>query len=116
MILGTISSYTDGTGVKVTIDGESSATTKKYLFLSSYVPHIGDRVLIAEISDSYVVLGKVANTPATVELAQKSRASTNRVSDPDTGDVIFGISGGRLYYGLKVSEDISATMYKVANA
>ena len=46
MILGTISSYSSGTGVTLTIDGESSPTTKDYMFLSSYTPVVGDRVII----------------------------------------------------------------------
>lgn len=63
MILGTISSYSSGSGVTLTIDGETSPTTKEYMFLGSYTPVVGDRVLIEEISDSYVVLGAVVSTP-----------------------------------------------------
>lgn len=69
MLLGTISSYTSGEGVKLTIDGESAPTAKNYMFLGSYTPVVGDRVLIEEISGSYVVLGKVVATPAKVDLA-----------------------------------------------
>jgi hypothetical protein len=63
MLLGTINSYTAGQGVTLTIDGEDAPTTKKYMFLGSYTPVVGDRVLIEEISDSYVVLGVVVSTP-----------------------------------------------------
>lgn len=63
MILGTITSYSANTGVTLTIDGESSPTTKNYAFLSTYAPTVGDRVLIEEISGSYVVLGAVSKTP-----------------------------------------------------
>lgn len=63
MILGTITSYSANTGVKLTIDGEASPTTKNYSFLSTYSPTVGDRVLIEEISGSYVVLGAVSKTP-----------------------------------------------------
>ena len=59
MILGTIKSNTSGSGVTVQIDGESSATTKKYAYLSSYTPAVNDRVLIAEVGGSYVILGKI---------------------------------------------------------
>lgn len=62
MILGTISSYSSGDGVTLTIDGESAPTTKEYCFLSSYVPTVGDRVLVEEISGTYVILGKVTKT------------------------------------------------------
>lgn len=59
MLLGTISGIETIGGLKLTIDGESSPTTKNYKYLASYVPKTGDRVLIEEVGDSYVVLGKV---------------------------------------------------------
>lgn len=59
MKIGTIKSNTSGSGVTVQIDGESSATTKKYTYLSSYTPAVNDRVLIAEVGGSYVILGKI---------------------------------------------------------
>lgn len=59
MRIGTIKSNTSGSGVTVQIDGESSATTKKYTYLSSYTPAVNDRVLIAEVGGSYVILGKI---------------------------------------------------------
>lgn len=57
MLLGTINSYVAGQGVTLTIDGEDAPTRKKYYILKSYTPVVGDRVLIEEISDSYIVLG-----------------------------------------------------------
>ena len=59
MKIGTIKSNTSGSGVTVQIDGESAATTKKYTYLSSYTPTVNDRVLIAEVGGSYVILGKI---------------------------------------------------------
>ena len=59
MIIGTVKSITAGVGVSVQIDGESAATTKKYAYLSSYSPAVNDRVLIAEVAGSYVILGKI---------------------------------------------------------
>ena len=63
MLLGKISQFDNNSGVKLIIDGEEEPTTKKYAFLSTYSPEVGDRVLIEEISDSYVVLGAVSKTP-----------------------------------------------------
>ena len=57
--LGTVKTITSGSGVTVQIDGESAATTKKYTYLSSYTPAVNDRVLIAEVGGSYVILGKI---------------------------------------------------------
>ncbi len=44
---------------KIVFDGESTASTKQYPYLSSYEPTAGDRVLLAKIAGSYVILGKV---------------------------------------------------------
>lgn len=57
-ILGTVSG-TSTTGITLTIDGEDTPTTKKYTFCSAYLPYAGDRVLIAEVGDEYVVIDKV---------------------------------------------------------
>ena len=56
MILGKVNAIHDY-GLSVLIDGETKATTKAYTFLSSYSPVVGDRVLIAEVSGQYVILG-----------------------------------------------------------
>lgn len=69
MILGTIATVSDSEGVTIVIDGETEATNKKYLWLAPYYPTVGDRVLIEEISGSYVVLGAVVNTPTAIGLA-----------------------------------------------
>lgn len=76
MILGTINSYTAGAGVTVTIDGEDSPTTKEYMFLGSYTPSVGDRVLIEEISGTYVIIGKVAKSPSAVSYATSAGSAT----------------------------------------
>lgn len=59
MILGTVHARDNTEGLQIIIDGEEEATEKKYHYLASYVPAAGDRVLIEEIGDSYVVIGKV---------------------------------------------------------
>lgn len=59
MILGTVSAVDNNNGLQLIIDGEDTATTKKYTYVSSYVPTVNDRVLIEKIGGSYVVMGKV---------------------------------------------------------
>lgn len=61
MMLGTVSSFGNGQGVRVTVDGEDTATQKPYYWLSPYRPSVGDRVLIEEVGGQYVVLGKVTD-------------------------------------------------------
>ena len=59
MILGTISYVDDEAGLQLIIDGEDEPTTKKYSYISSYVPEADDRVIIEEIGGSYVIMGKL---------------------------------------------------------
>lgn len=93
MILGTISAYSSGSGIALTIDGESTPTTKKYLFLESYWPVVGDRVLVEEIADTYVILGKVTDT------RNNSRVMYSKRIDmySDSGYVEFTIFNGELW-------------------
>lgn len=46
-------------GIQVTFAGETSPTLKRYKKLSSYSPVIDDRVLMIEISGTYIILGKI---------------------------------------------------------
>lgn len=59
MILGTVLALDENSGVQIKLDGEEDGTAKKYSYLASYIPAVGDRVLIEEISGSYVVIGKI---------------------------------------------------------
>lgn len=59
MIIATIITASSSAGCTILIDGETTATTKKYKRISSYSPAVGDRVLVAEIAGSYVIIGKV---------------------------------------------------------
>lgn len=113
MMLGTISSFSRNSGATLTIDGESTATRKRYLWLAPYRPIVGDRVLVEEVGDQYIVLGKV--TSDTVESALAYNI-TNRVSGGDDGYVCLGIKNGDLYFGLAKKDGSSSTMYKVAKA
>ena len=57
MIIATIYEITDQ-GVRLLIDGESAPTGKSYQRLSTYNPVVNDRVIVAQIGNTYVVLGK----------------------------------------------------------
>lgn len=58
LFLATVSSY-DSTGVSLLIDGEDTPTIKKYKWLKSYTPANGQRVLVARVNGSYVILGRI---------------------------------------------------------
>ena len=80
MILGTISAVDNDNGLQLIIDGEDSPTTKKYTYMSSYVPAANDRVLIEEISGSYVIMGKVISDITDSGKARTADNATNAVN------------------------------------
>lgn len=50
----------DQNGVSLSINGGLEMLKKKYRsMLTGYQPSVGDRVLIAKVSGTYVILGKV---------------------------------------------------------
>jgi hypothetical protein len=58
-LIGTIpASYSSGRPT-ITFDGESTASTRTYPYLNTYTPTAEDRVLIAVVGHSGVVLGKI---------------------------------------------------------
>ena len=57
--MATVTSYTSLSGTQLRFDGESAGSTKRYKRLSTYTPATGDRVLLAKVSGTYVILGKV---------------------------------------------------------
>ena len=58
LYLATVGAVTSS-GVTLIFDGQTTATAKSYKRLSSYSPTAGDRVLVAKMSGSYVVLGAI---------------------------------------------------------
>ncbi|SJZ60905.1 hypothetical protein [Anaerorhabdus furcosa] len=56
MILGEVISIDEVNGLTVLIDGEEKPTQKKYAFANSYTPRVGDRVAIAQIAGTYIVM------------------------------------------------------------
>jgi hypothetical protein len=65
-LLATIDpSFAIGSGnPKVTFDGETTMSGKTYAYISSYYPIPGDRVVLAPLGTSYVILGSVAGSPS----------------------------------------------------
>ncbi len=76
MILGKIASVSND-GVTLIIDGETSATKKKYAFISTYYPAADDRVIIEEIADQYVIIGKITSDPADAGQAKHAETADN---------------------------------------
>lgn len=115
MILGTISEVDNTKGLTLVIDGEETPTEKKYSYLASYVPATGDRVLIEEISDTYVIVGKLitnyndsgkARSVATADNATLAVTSHYVYSDTSystSNRIQFRVYNNRLQYASGIS-------------
>ncbi len=57
--LGVIQSGYSSGRPKVKFDGDTSNSSKQYPYLSSYTPASNDRVILANIGGSHVILGKI---------------------------------------------------------
>lgn len=57
--LATVVNYNSSSGSTLLFDGESTATTKRYKRLYSYSGAANHRVLVAKISGTYIILGRV---------------------------------------------------------
>lgn len=106
MILGTIASVTEN-GVTLILDGETEPTSKEYMIIDSYAPSVGDRVLVEEISNTYVVVGKVSKTSKPVPSAKKETKSAYTTitfyNTTYTGSYEFSSSFEKVYYASVVA-------------
>lgn len=59
LLLGTVVAYDTTKGVRIQLDGEETAGAKYYRSRKGLIAAVGDRVVLAPISGSYVVLGTV---------------------------------------------------------
>lgn len=57
--LATIASYNSTSGSTLIFDGETEPTTKRYKRLYSFNGAANNRVLVAKISGTYIILGRV---------------------------------------------------------
>ena len=104
MILGTISAVDNTNGLQLIIDGEDTATTKKYTYMASYVPAANDRVLVEEVGGSYVIMGKVINNYSNSGNARTADTATT-ATNAATADSITGATTERGYIVTRVDRD-----------
>lgn len=57
--LATVVNYSSSNGSTLRFDGESADTIKRYKRLYSYSGAAGHRVLVAKVSGTYIILGRV---------------------------------------------------------
>lgn len=84
--LATVSAVT-ANGVAVQFEGEETATDKEYTVVQSYAPKQGERVVMLNISGTYIVLGSVGPPPpGYISVTEKGVA--NGVATLDEGGKI----------------------------
>lgn len=59
LLLATVGASSDGPGTTLKIDGDSSAGTQRYRKISGQSLSAGDRVLVAQVGGSYVIIGSI---------------------------------------------------------
>jgi len=57
--LATVVDLFENNTAKIKFDGEDVPSEKQYAYLKSYTPEVGDRILLAAIGGTYIILGKV---------------------------------------------------------
>lgn len=84
---------------KVTFDGETTLSTKRYPIVVDYVPVAGDRVLMAPIGRTYTILGAVQHTsgkfttePGIVAKFRATSPSTGFTSSSTTDFALTGVA------------------------
>ena len=59
LLLATVGDYDNSTGTTLIFDGADTATTKRYKRVGSASLSAGNRVLVAKISGTYLILGQI---------------------------------------------------------
>lgn len=57
--LGTVVELFEIGTAKIQFDGEEEPSEKEYSYLASYKPSIGDRVLLASVAGTYIIIDKI---------------------------------------------------------
>lgn len=59
LLLATVGASIDGQGTTLRIDGDSATGSQRYRKISGQSLSAGDRVLVAQVGGSYVIIGKI---------------------------------------------------------
>jgi hypothetical protein len=61
---------------KIKFDGEEVASEKQYSYLASYSPIVNDRVIMATIAGTYIILGNIAYNTAPANINRSLNVTT----------------------------------------
>lgn len=112
MILGTVQAVDNTNGLSILLDSETEATTKDYKYLASYVPAVGDRVLIEQISGTYVIIGKIISTKANAGQAAHATSATTATTATTANRVNnnYSSSAADIYFRTTTASASTATL------
>ena len=65
--LAEVIDFFENGAAQVQFHGEEYPSVKEYPFLSSYIPALGDTVLMKQVGDSYVIMGSIRYQEAPVD-------------------------------------------------
>ena len=116
MIIGTISAVDNSNGLQLTIDGEDAPTTKKYTYMASYVPAANDRVLIEEVSGSYVVMGKIIDDYTQSGVVRRATDSVNAENAENATNADYATTAQNLENATKVRGSLIANYHQSYNS
>ena len=57
--LGTVMGLFESGAAKVQLDGEDTPSNKEYSYLASYIPRLNDRILLANIGGTHIILDAI---------------------------------------------------------
>jgi hypothetical protein len=109
MILGTVQAVDNTSGLSILLDSETEATTKDYKYLASYVPAVGDRVLIEQISGTYVIIGKIISTKANAGQAAHATSATTATTANSVNNN-YGSNAADIYFRTTTASASTATL------
>ena len=109
MILGTVQAVNNTNGLSILLDSETEATTKDYKYLASYVPAVGDRVLIEQISGTYVIIGKIISTKANAGQAAHATSATTATTANSVNNN-YGSNAADIYFRTTTASASTATL------
>ena len=98
---------------KITFDGEDSASQKQYAYLNDYTPTVGDRVLLAAVASTYVILGRL-NYNVAPDVQDPTQLSTLTVTGEATVNDLV-VSNNASAKKLSVSDTITTNNLTVNN-
>ena len=78
---------------QVQFHGEEDPSVKEYPFLKSYIPTIGDTVLLKSVGDSYVIMGAIRyKLPPVDEFKELTETGKLKVLEVENDIGFFGVA------------------------